>query len=57
MKSKTCLKYFLSMIVALLSRDNIVSIHHQNLPGVATDMYTVKHKLAPDILNGIFGQK
>ena len=41
----------------LPSRDDAVSIQHQNLPVVATEMYKVEHRLAPDLMNDIFGKK
>ena len=40
----------------LLSVDKAVSIPHQNLRMSAIEIYKVEHRLAPDIMNGIFEQ-
>ena len=37
----------------LLLIDNSVSIHHKNLQALATEIYKIKNKIAPEIMNDI----
>ena len=41
----------------LLSKDNSVSIHHRNLQVLAIEMFKIKNKMAPELLNEIFQEK
>ena len=41
----------------LLRRNNTVSIHHRNIQQVATEMFKIKHKLGPQLLNDLFCEK
>ena len=38
----------------LLNIDKSVTIHHRNLQVLATELYKVHHRLAPERLNNIF---
>ena len=38
----------------LLNKDNSVTVHHRYLQVLASEMYKVKNKMAPDIVNEIF---
>ena len=38
----------------LLNIDKSVTIHHRNLQVLATELYKVHHRLAPEPLNNIF---
>ena len=37
----------------LLNKDKSVTIHHRNWQVLATELYKVRHELAPDIMNNI----
>ena len=37
----------------LLNIDKSVTIHHRNLQVLATELYKVRHGLAPELINGI----
>ena len=41
----------------LLRKDNSVSIHHKNLQVLATEMFKIKNKMSPKILDEIFYEK
>ena len=41
----------------LLQKDGSVSVHHQNIHSIAIEMYKIKNKLSPKIVQTIFQQK
>ena len=41
----------------LLSIDKSVTIHHRNLQVLATELYKVRHGLAPELMNDIFKKR
>ena len=41
----------------LLQRDNAVIVHNRNLQALAIQMYQVKHKLAPKVIQDLFSVK
>ena len=41
----------------LLNKDDSVSIHHRNLQKLVTEMYKVKNKLSPSIMNNVFEEQ
>ena len=41
----------------LLQKDGSVSVHHQNIHSVAIEMYKIKNKLSPKIVQTIFQQR
>ena len=41
----------------LLKKDNSVSIHHRHIQALATEMFKVKNKIAPEIMKEIFAPK
>ena len=43
-----------STFAELLNIDNSVTIHHKNLQVHATELYKVRHGLAPELMNDIF---
>jgi len=44
----------LSTFQELLNKDNSVTIHHRNLQVLASEMFKVKNKMSPEIINEIF---
>ena len=40
----------------LLQKDGSVSVHHQNIHSIAIEMYKIKNKLSPKIVQTIFQQ-
>ena len=40
----------IKIIYLLLKKDNSVSIHHRNVPALATEMFIIHRGLSPDIL-------
>ena len=44
----------LSNFEELLHKDNSVSIHHNNRPALATEMYKVVNGTSPEIMNEVF---
>ena len=48
---------YLSSFYVLLRKDNYVCIHHRNIQRVAIEMFKVKHKLYPDIVQSLFCQR
>ena len=47
---------YLSSFDELLRKDNSVCIHHRNIQRVAIEMFKVKHKLCPEIVQSLFCQ-
>ena len=41
----------------LLQKDGSVSVHHQNIHSIAIEMYKIKNKLSPKIVQTIFQQR
>ena len=41
----------------LLNIDKSVTIHHRNLQVLATELYKVRHRLAPELINDIFKKR
>ena len=41
----------------LLRRNNTASIHHRNIQQVAIEIFKIKHKLGPQLLNDLFCEK
>ena len=41
----------------LLLIDNNVSIHHKNLQVLATEIYKIKNKIAPEVMNDILHER
>ena len=41
----------------LLQNDGPVSVHHQNIHSIAIEMYKIKNKLSPKIVQTIFQQR
>ena len=58
---KRCLKIIyndkLSTFEELLHKDNSVSIHHNNIHALATEMYKVVNVTSPEIMNEVFQKK
>ena len=50
-------KDYNSTFQELLNKDNSVSIHHRNLQTLVIEMYKVKHKLSPSIMNQVFTEQ
>ena len=47
----------LSTFEELLNIDKSVTIHHRNLQVLATELYKVRHGLAPELINDIFKKR
>ena len=47
----------LSTFEELLNIDKSVTIHHRNLQVLATELYKVRHRLAPELINDIFKKR
>ena len=41
----------------LLRRNNTMSIHHRNIQQVAIEMFKIRHKVGPQLLNDLFCEK
>ena len=41
----------------MLKKDNLVSIHHRNIQALATKMFKVKNKIAPEIMKELSAPK
>ena len=41
----------------LLEKDHSVTVHHENLQALFTEIFKVKNDLAPDIMKGVFELK
>ena len=58
---KRCLKIIyndkLSTFEELLHKDNSVSIHHNNIHALATEMYKVVNVTSPEIMNEVSKKK
>ena len=50
---KTVYNDYTTTFENLLLIDNSVSIHHRNLQVLATEIYKIKNKIAPEIMNDI----
>ena len=48
---------YLSSFNVLLRKDNYVCIHHRNIQRAAIEMFKIKHKLCPDIVQSLFCQR
>ena len=48
---------FTSSFLELLQRDKSVTVHQKNLHALAIEMFKVKNKLAPEIMNDVFEMK
>ena len=48
---------YLSSFDELLRKDNSVCIHQRNKQRVAIEMFKVKHKLCPEIVQSVFCQR
>ena len=48
---------YLSSFDELLRKDNSVCIHHRNIQRVAIEIFKVKHKLCPEIVQSLFCQR
>ena len=46
--------YYKSSFCVLLEKDKSFSIHHENIPSLAIEIYKYLHNLSPFIMNNIF---